>query len=210
MSPLPSVFPLLRRSGGALQLLPGCAARRAAGSGGSVEPLLAQMAEQILAEYPENSTTLGLDKGARAGLKSRLTDRSLHGRARLAGAAADRLRRLQAVDRTGLVRRPDPLESPNRARLAVEGFSFPYGDVSLSTRFILPHAPMGSPRIPPSSRCPTSSTATTWSRTPPIRKPISPAGKHIRGRSTAKERLAHERGIGVVAPDFLLDKTLKR
>ena len=42
------------------------------------------------------------DKDARAALKSKLTDRSLHGRARLAGAAADRLRRLQGVDRARL------------------------------------------------------------------------------------------------------------
>src|SRR3712207_3981976 len=115
----------------ALQLLPGCAARRAAESGGEAEALLSRMAEQLLAEYPENATALGLDKDSRAGLKSRLTDRSLHGRARLAGAAADRLRRLQSVDRAGL----DPAEQIHLGvveaahLLAVEGFRFPYGDV---------------------------------------------------------------------------------
>src|SRR3954471_8069757 len=114
----------------ALQLLPGCATR-AARAGGGAEPLLAQMAEAILAEYPENATSLGLDKGARAPLKSRLADRSLQGRARLAGAAADRLRRLQRIDRTGL----DPAAeidvgvAETAYRLAVEGFRFPYGDV---------------------------------------------------------------------------------
>ncbi|MGZ8306343.1 MAG: DUF885 domain-containing protein, partial [Allosphingosinicella sp.] len=128
----------------ALQLLPGCAARRAAASGGSTDLLLARMAEQLLAEYPENATSLGLDKDVRAGLKSRLTDRSLHGRARLAGAAADRLRRLQAVDRAGL----DPAEqihvgvAETAHRLAVEGFRFPYGDVvTLNQNFSYRNAP---------------------------------------------------------------------
>ncbi len=46
----------------ALQLLPGCATRRPATAGGSTEGLLARMAEQLLAEYPENATSLGLDK----------------------------------------------------------------------------------------------------------------------------------------------------
>ena len=39
--------------------------------------LLAQVAEQLLDQYPESASYLGLDKGPRAALKSRLTDHSL-------------------------------------------------------------------------------------------------------------------------------------
>src|SRR3546814_11110248 len=61
-----------------------------AGDAGS-ELLLSGIAEQLLAEYPENATALGLDTGARAVLKSQLNDRSPDGRRRLAAPAAGRL-----------------------------------------------------------------------------------------------------------------------
>src|SRR3546814_7446805 len=56
-----------------VQLLQGCAPVRGmappAGDAGS-ELLLSGIAEQLLAEYPENATALGLDTGARAVLRS--------------------------------------------------------------------------------------------------------------------------------------------
>jgi uncharacterized protein (DUF885 family) len=199
----------------ALQLLPGCAARRAAASGGSAEPLLARMAEQLLAEYPENATALGLDKDGRAGLKSRLTDRSLHGRARLAGAAADRLGRLQAADRAGL----DPAGqihlgvAETAHRLAVEGFRFPYGDVvTLNQQWSYRNAPY----------------AVAQNTGAFVEIPDFLESNHVVANAADAEaylarleayaaaldgetgRLAHDRGLGVVAPDFLLDKTLKQ
>ncbi|HYW16177.1 MAG TPA: DUF885 family protein [Allosphingosinicella sp.] len=199
----------------ALQLLPGCATKRPAASGGSVDPLLAQMAEEILAEYPENATSLGLDKDARAGLKSRLTDRSLHGRARLAGAAADRLRRLEAVDRT-------PLAPADRIhlgvaetahRLAVEGFRFPYGDVvTLNQNYSYRNAPYvvaqntGAFVEVPDFLDSNHSIAGAADAEAYLARLEAYAGA-LDGET---ERLAHDRGIGVIAPDFLLDKTLKQ
>ncbi|HEY7797223.1 MAG TPA: hypothetical protein VIA80_00545, partial [Hyphomonadaceae bacterium] len=46
--------------------------------------LLAEIAEEMLADYPENATSLGIDVGARAGLKARLTDRSAAGQQAIA------------------------------------------------------------------------------------------------------------------------------
>jgi uncharacterized protein (DUF885 family) len=198
----------------ALQLLPGCATR-AARETVSVEPLLAQMAETILAEYPENATTLGLDKDARAALKSKLTDRSLHGRARLAGAAADRLRRLQAVDRTRL----DPAAqidlgvAETAHRLAVEGFRFPYGDVvTLNQNLSYRNAPyvvaqntgafVETPDFLDSNHVvETAADAEAY---------LARLETYAGALDGETERLAHDRGLGVVAPDFLLDKTLKQ
>jgi uncharacterized protein (DUF885 family) len=199
----------------ALQLLPGCAARRASATGGSTDALLARMAEQLLAEYPENATSLGLDKDGRAGLKSRLADRSLHGRARLAGAAADRLRRLQSVDRTGL----DPTAqihlgvAETAHRLAVEGFRFPYGDVvTLNQNFSYRNAPYvvaqntGAFVEVPDFLDSNHAVAKAADAEAYLARLEAYAGA-LDGET---ERLAHDRGIGVVAPDFLLDKTLKQ
>jgi uncharacterized protein (DUF885 family) len=198
----------------ALPLLPGCATRKARESG-SADALLAQMAEEILAEYPENATSLGLDQDARAGLKSRLADRSLHGRARLAGAAADRLRRLQAVDRTAL----DPADrihlgvAETAHRLAVEGFRFPYGDVvTLNQNYSYRNAPYvvaqntGAFVEVPDFLDSNHKVAAAADAEAYLARLEAYAGA-LDGET---ERLAHDRGIGVVAPDFLLDKTLKQ
>lgn len=198
----------------ALPLLPGCATR-AAREAPALEPLLARMAEAILVEYPENATTLGLDKAERAALKSKLTDRSLHGRARLAGAAADRLRRLQAVDRAGL----DPAAQIDLGvvetahRLAAEGFRFPYGDVvtlnqNLSYRngpYVVAQNTGAFVEVPDflDSNHVVESAADAEAY-------LARLEAYAGALDGETERLAHDRGLGVVAPDFLLDKTLKQ
>ncbi len=53
-------------------------------------------------ESPEGATGLGLDKGSRAGLKSRLNDYSAAGKAQRHARAVDRLQRLQAIDKAAL------------------------------------------------------------------------------------------------------------
>ncbi|HEX8513865.1 MAG TPA: DUF885 family protein [Allosphingosinicella sp.] len=198
----------------ALPLLPGCAARKAAGSS-PLEPLLARMAEEILAEYPENATSLGLDKDGRAALKSRLTDKSLHGRARLAGAAADRLRRVRAVDRRGL----DPTEqihlgvAETAHRLAAEGFRFPYGDVvTLNQNYSYRNAPYVVAQntgafVEVPDFLDSNHVVANAADAEAYLARLEAYAEALDGETG---RLAHDRGIGVVAPDFLLDKTLKQ
>ncbi len=67
-----------------------------------VARLLAEVAEAMLLEYPENASFRGVDTGARAPLKHRLTDRSDEGAQRRATACAERLAHLKAVDRKAL------------------------------------------------------------------------------------------------------------
>ncbi|HYD37191.1 MAG TPA: DUF885 family protein, partial [Allosphingosinicella sp.] len=196
----------------ALPLLPGCAGRTARAAAPSAEAMLARMAEQLLAEYPENATTLGLDREARAGLKSKLTDRSLHGRARLAGAAADRLRRLEAASAAA----PDDIDlGVARAahQLAVEGFRFPYGDVvTLNQNLSYRNAPYvvaqntGAFVEVPDFLDSNHVIATAADADAYLARLEAYAGA-LDGET---ERLAHDRGLGVVAPDFLLDKTLRQ
>src|SRR3954464_14931033 len=52
-------------------------------------------------EKPEQATSLGLDKGARSGLKARLTPRSAAEKARRQAEAKDRLAQLKGIDRAG-------------------------------------------------------------------------------------------------------------
>ncbi len=198
----------------ALQWLPGCATRPAR-EVGSAEPLLARMAEAILAEYPENATSLGLDKDARDGLKARLTDRSLHGRARLAGAAADRLRRLEGTGRAGL----DPAAeidigvAETAHRLAVEGFRFPYGDVvtlnqNLSYRngpYVVAQNTGAFVEVP--DFLDSSHVVESAADAEAYLARVEAYAGALDGET---ERLAHDRGLGVVAPDFLLAKTLRQ
>jgi uncharacterized protein (DUF885 family) len=67
--------------------------------------LLDAFVEEMLTDDPETATSIGLDKGPRAALKSRLNDRSAAGRAHAVAAYADRARRLRAIPRAGLVGR---------------------------------------------------------------------------------------------------------
>jgi len=70
--------------------------------------LLDAFADEIIQSSPETATGLGLDKGARARLKSRLTDRSLSSVAADRAACQSRLRRL-AGDRPRFALGPDAI-----------------------------------------------------------------------------------------------------
>jgi uncharacterized protein (DUF885 family) len=99
---------------------------------------LAQMAEELLAEYPENAAALGLDKNRRVGLKAQLTDRSPEGNNRRAAATARRLAQLKAINLADIS--PEValnVETTIAAHeLADEGYRrFPFGDVALLNQY---------------------------------------------------------------------------
>src|SRR5690606_21954841 len=64
--------------------------------------LLESIAENLLRLFPESATSLGIDNGARAALRSQLTDRSLAGQKRIAGQLKADLARLDTLDTGGL------------------------------------------------------------------------------------------------------------
>jgi uncharacterized protein (DUF885 family) len=68
-----------------------------------LDALFAAFIDEELRRSPELVTTLGLDKGERAGAKSRLDDRSLAARAQDKVDTLSRLTRLRALDRAALV-----------------------------------------------------------------------------------------------------------
>lgn len=200
--------------GAAAAAFGGSALAAAPGDAGA-EALLASVAEDLMREYPENASALGLDKGARAALKTSLTDRSLEGRGKLAATAKARLARMKAVDRKGL--------SPAAAldlgvvqtahELAVEGFDFPYGDaIGLSNQWSYRNAPYvvaqntGAFVETPDFLDSQHGIAGAADIDAYLNRLELYAGQ-LDGETA---RLKHDGALGVIAPDFLLDKTLKQ
>jgi uncharacterized protein (DUF885 family) len=179
-----------------------------------VEIILDTMAEELLTEYPENASALGLDNAKRPWLKSRLTDRSLAGRATHAEEARARLAQLRQAQR-GI--RPTTLldlEVTETAHgLAADGYRFPYGDVAvLNQNWSYRNAPYV-----------VAQNTGAFVEIPDFLD----SNHQVKDRADADsylarlelyavaldgetERLRHDGGLGVIAPDFLLEKTLKQ
>jgi len=203
-------------TGAALASLSGlasCAKPTPAPKAVDVEGLLGEVADAMLGDYPENATALGIDTGARAGLKARLTDRSAAGQSAIAKRVAERLRRLQAVDATSLgeAARIDLDVVRTAHETAAEGFVFPYGDVAtLNQNWSWRNAPYvvaqntGAFLEIPSLLEESHTVAVKEDADAYLARLAAYAGQ-IDGET---ERLKAAGARGVIAPDFLLDKTL--
>jgi uncharacterized protein (DUF885 family) len=93
--------------------------------------LLDSIAENLLRLYPEAATSLGIDKGERADLRSRLMDRSGIGQQRIAQTVRADLARANAIDLTGLSHSTRTSVEVVRSAFstALQGFMQAYGDV---------------------------------------------------------------------------------
>ena len=203
----------------ALPLLPGCAANRALGGNSpddaALQGILGEIADSLLREYPENATSLGLDKDARAGLKSRLTDRSLEGYHRLGAAAVERRDRLRAIRRDRLTPAAavdlDVVQTAHA--IAADGFDFPYGDVvTLNQNWSYRNSPYvvaqntgAFVEIP--DFLDSNHVITTARDADAYLDRLDGYARMLDGET---ERLEYNRRLGVIAPDFLLDKTLRQ
>lgn len=193
--------------------LPGCMATRPTGS--DREERLAPYADELLADYPENATALGIDHGARAALKSQLSDRSPAGRADIARRVSARLERLMAVDPAGLTpaERIDVDVLRTAHEFAAEGLGFPYGDVALlNLNWSWRNAPYvvaqntGAFLEIPGLLTEQHSVASRGDAEAYLERLASYA-RQLDGET---ERLKSAAAQGVIAPDFLLDKTLEQ
>ncbi|WP_277980102.1 DUF885 domain-containing protein [Sphingomonas phyllosphaerae] len=88
-------------AGAAVAALPAVAATRAGGDA-ALRATLDRFFYARLGESPEQATRLGLDRGARAGLKRRLDDGSTAGQARALARARQELAELRRFDRAAL------------------------------------------------------------------------------------------------------------
>ena len=118
---------------GAAIALTNLPAHAAGDADGAAEKLLAEIAEEMLVDYPETASSLGIDKDKRVALKSKLSDRSAAGQKAIAQRVAKRLERLKAIDtsRLGEATRIDVDVVRTAHEFAAQGFAFPYGDSAL-------------------------------------------------------------------------------
>jgi len=202
---------------GAAALLAGCKVQNKSGgsaTSGDLDKTLQDMAEQILAEYPENSTILGIATGKNEPLNHRLTDRTPQGVAARAGAAAKRLANLKSLDLSDLSvpANLDAAVALAGHELADAGFKFPFGDaVVLDPNIGYRNTPyvvnqLGGAFIDHPDFLDSRQTVATNEDALAYADRVDAYARNLDGET---ERLAHDRGLGVIAPDFTLDSTLK-
>jgi uncharacterized protein (DUF885 family) len=192
----------------AIQVLP-AAARAAEGADAAAETLLSQIAEAMLVDMPETASGLGIDTGERAALKSRLGDRSPAGQALLRRHLADHVSRLKEIDTARLspATRTDVDVVRTAFETALDGLAQPYGDVAVggwrNTPYVVVQnvgAYLDTPRFLDSEhKIESRADADAFV----ARLEAYPA--QLDGET---ERLRAATALGVIPPDFLLDKTL--
>jgi len=177
--------------------------------------LVADITEELLVDYPESATQLGIDNGARVALKSKLGDRSAAGQKTIAQRVAQRLERLKAIDITklGNAERIDVDVVRTVHEFAAEGFKFPYGDVALlNSSWSWRNAPYvvaqntGAFLEIPQVLDEQHTVENAADAEAYLARMEAYAGQ-IDGETS---RLNSAAAQNVVAPDFLLDKTLKQ
>lgn len=95
--------------------------------------LVDRVAENLLRLSPESATSLGIDTGDRAALRSRLTDRSAAGQQRIASQVREDLDRVRAIDTSPLTHATRTTVEVIRSAYAtaLDGFALPYGDITV-------------------------------------------------------------------------------
>lgn len=181
----------------------------------AAEKLLAGFAEELLVDYPESATGLGLDTGGRAELKTRLSDRSAAGQQAIARRVAQRLERLGAIDtsRLGDEARIDVDVVRTAHDYASDGLAFPYGDAAtLDLNWSYRNAPYVVAQntgafleIP--SMLDTQHTVESRADAEAYLLRLEAYAGQLDGETG---RLHAAAAQGVIAPDFLLDKTLSQ
>ena len=199
----------------ALPLLSGCSsetpATQAARPDAAADALamLDQIADNYLRFAPELATSLGVDTGPRAGLRSQLADRSLAGQQNIANQVRQDLERARAFDASTLdhATRTSVEVVRSAYATALEGFALPYGDITVGSWRNTPYvviqnvgAYLDVPRFLDSDH------------------PLEDAGDAeaylSRLQSYARQldgeigRIQDARGKGLVPPAFLIDKAI--
>lgn len=181
----------------------------------SAQKLLAEFAEELLVNYPESATGLGIDNGARAALKSKLADRSAAGQEAIAHRIARRLERMQSIDTSKLsdAARVDVDVMRTAHEFAAEGFKFPYGDVALlnsswswrNAPYVVAQNTGAFLEIP--GMLDEQHTIETRADAEAYLARLEAYAGQLNGETG---RLKSAAAQGVIAPDFLLDKTLRQ
>jgi uncharacterized protein (DUF885 family) len=173
--------------------------------------LLDSVADNLLRLYPEQATSLGIDKGRRARLRSLLTDRTPAGQRHIAAVIRADLARAEAVDESALsFTARTSIEVVKYAyRSKLQGLEMPYGDAPVAGESY-----RNTPYV-------VSQNAGAYIDTPKLLQTDQP----IENRSDAEAylsrlaaypkqldgetaRIRAARTNGLVPPDFIIDKAL--
>ncbi|MGH8174789.1 MAG: DUF885 domain-containing protein [Steroidobacter sp.] len=190
---------------------------RAAGANedAAAQKLLAEFAEELLVDYPEGATSLGIDNGSRAALKARLSDRSAAGQKTIAQRVAKRLERMKSIKTSALgeAARIDVDVMRTAHEFAAEGFAFPYGDTALlnsswswrNAPYVVAQNTGAFLEIP--SMLDEQHTVETREDADAYLSRLEAYAGQLDGETGRLQAAAAQ---GVIAPDFLLDKTLNQ
>jgi len=197
----------------ALPWLSACMNDKGSGAGSAGEAdalaLLNECADNLLALFPELATSLGVDTGTRAALRSQLLDRSEEGKQRVAAQVRADLDRVNALDTSGLSfsLRTSVEVVKSAYTTALEGFALPYGDPTVGSWRNTPYvviqnvgAYLDIPRFLDSDHL--------------INNADDAEAYLARLQSYAKQldgelgRIRTAREMGLVPPGFLLDKAM--
>ncbi|MBX7248900.1 MAG: DUF885 domain-containing protein [Caulobacteraceae bacterium] len=181
----------------------------------AADRLLEQITEQMLRDYPETATGSGVDKGARAGLRSKLSDHSAAGQRAVAAHARETLNALTRLDTRGLSdgKRLDVEVVRTVYQLANEGFAFPYGDMAiLNNNWSYRNSPysvaqnLGAFFDIPSFL----DSSHTIAAAEDAEAYLARMGAYAAQLDGETDRVRSDADRGAVLPDFLLDKTLRQ
>ena len=171
--------------------------------------LVDRVAENLLRLAPEAATSLGIDTGERAALRSQLSDRSAEGQQRIARQVREDLERVRALNTSALTHATRTTVEVVRSAYttALEGLALPYGDITVggwrNTPYVVIQnvgAYLDIPRFLDSDH--------------PIDNAADAEAYLARLQSYAKQldgevgRMQAARGGGLVPPLFLIEKAL--
>ena len=173
--------------------------------------ILDSVANNLLNLIPETATSLGIDTGPRAALRSQLADRSSAGQKRIAQQLRTDLARLNAVDTSGLSHATRTSVEVVRSAYttSLEGFALPYGDITVggwrNTPYVVIQnvgAYLDIPRFLDSDHSiENASDAEAY---------LARMQSYARQLDGELGRIQAARGIGLVPPAFLIDKALRQ
>ena len=171
--------------------------------------ILDSIAENLLRLSPESATSLGIDKGERAALRSQLSDRSAEGQQRLAETIRSDLARANVIETSGLSHSVRTSVEVVRSsyNTALEGFALPYGDIAVggwrNTPYVVIQnvgAYLDVPRF--------LDTDHTIENAADAEAYLARLASYPRQLGGELGRIEAARGAGLVPPGFLIDKTI--
>ena len=181
----------------------------------AAESLLSSIADNLLALSPEGATSLGIDTGARAAERGKLSDRSAAGQQAVANTLKADIARVRTFEATGGAERIDHKTRTSLAVIesaygvALDGFALPFGDVAVggwrNTPYVVIQnvgAYLDVPKFLDSDH-PVKNAADAEAY-------LSRLNAFPGALDGETERLKAAGGQGMIAPAFLIDKAVKQ